>query len=69
MIKLTTREEQIILDPFMGSGTTALASKRLNRRYIGFEINEEYYKAALNRIEQNNSSFYFDRLEKEHSLF
>jgi len=69
LIKLTTREEQIILDPFMGSGTTALAAKRLNRKFIGFEINEEYYNVAISRIEQNNSSSYFDRLEKECSLF
>lgn len=69
LIKLTTREEQIILDPFMGSGTTALAAKRLNRKFIGFEINEEYYYAAISRIEQNNSSLFLKGLEKECSLF
>ncbi len=69
LIKLTTREEQIILDPFMGSGTTALAAKRLNRKFIGFEINVDYYNAAIDRIEQNNSSLFFNGLEKECSLF
>ena len=42
LIKLTTREGQIVLDPFIGSGTTALAAKALNRNYIGFEMNQEY---------------------------
>lgn len=41
-INLTTEEEDIILDPFMGSGTTAKAAKKLNRKYIGFEINKNY---------------------------
>jgi len=41
-IKLTTEENDIILDPFMGSGTTAKAAEKLNRNYLGFEITEEY---------------------------
>lgn len=40
----------IILDPFLGSGTTALAAKHLGRKYIGFEISEKYYKIAVNRL-------------------
>ena len=39
-----------MLDTFLGSGTTAVACKQLNRNYIGFEIDEEYYKIALDRI-------------------
>jgi len=50
LIKLTTRENQVVLDPFLGSGTTAVACKRINRRFIGIEINEEYYNIAINRI-------------------
>jgi site-specific DNA-methyltransferase (adenine-specific) len=50
LIKLTTRENQIILDPFMGSGTTAVAAKHLNRRFIGFENNPEYYAKYLERL-------------------
>jgi len=34
----------------MGSGTTAVACKRLNRHFIGFEINEEYYNISLKRL-------------------
>ncbi|EAH5233869.1 site-specific DNA-methyltransferase, partial [Campylobacter coli] len=40
----------IIIDPFMGSGTTALACKNLGIPYIGFELNEEYIKIANMRL-------------------
>ncbi len=50
LIKLTTRENQVILDPFIGSGTTAEAAKLLNRRFIGFELKKDYYKRALDRL-------------------
>ena len=40
----------VVLDPFMGSGTTAVASIRTGRNYIGFEIDEKYHTIALNRI-------------------
>ena len=48
----TTKPNDIVLDPFMGSGTTAVACVELGRRYIGFEINEKYYKYSLQRIER-----------------
>ena len=41
-----------VLDPFMGSGTTALACKQLNRNFIGFEINQEYVDIANRRLAQ-----------------
>ena len=40
----------VILDTFLGSGTTAVAAKELDRQYIGFEINETYYKIAEDRL-------------------
>lgn len=49
-ISLTTDEGDTILDPFMGSGTTAVAAKKMNRRYIGFELSEEFVKYADKRI-------------------
>lgn len=50
LIKLFTKENAIVLDPFMGSGTTALASIQSNRRYIGFDINKEYIQITERRI-------------------
>ena len=50
LIKLTTRENQIVLDPFMGSGTTALAARMLDRAFIGFEANLEYHSRSLERL-------------------
>ena len=50
LIKLTTRENQIVLDPFMGSGTTALAARMLDRAFIGFEANPEYHSRSLERL-------------------
>ena len=41
----------IILDPFMGSGTTGIACKKLKRNFIGIELCEEYLKMAKQRIE------------------
>ncbi len=58
LIKLTTLEGQIVLDPFMGSGTTAVAAKKLNRKFIGFEINEEYFHQAQDRLEQPFSVYH-----------
>ncbi|WP_424526491.1 DNA methyltransferase [Spiroplasma endosymbiont of Glossina fuscipes fuscipes] len=40
----------IILDCFLGSGTTAIACEQLNRRWIGIEINEKYYKLSKQRL-------------------
>jgi site-specific DNA-methyltransferase (adenine-specific) len=46
----TTDENDIVLDPYMGSGTTGVACKNLNRNFIGIEISEEYLKIAEERI-------------------
>jgi len=43
-------EQGIVLDPFMGSGTTAIVAKQNNRNYIGFELNSEYVQIAEKRI-------------------
>ena len=49
-IKLFSKKGDIILDPFLGSGTTALAAKTLQRHYVGMESNSQYYKVALKNI-------------------
>lgn len=46
----SSNENDIVLDCFCGSGTTCVAAKELNRRYIGMEINEEYHKIAVDRL-------------------
>lgn len=43
-------EGEVILDPFFGSGTTGVAAKELKRKFIGIEINEEYYRIACDRL-------------------
>lgn len=44
----------IVLDPFMGSGSTGVACKKLNRNFIGIEIDEKYFKIAKERIEKSD---------------
>lgn len=46
LIELTTKEGQVVVDPFCGCGTTLKAAKNLNRKYIGIEVNEEFYDIA-----------------------
>jgi site-specific DNA-methyltransferase (adenine-specific) len=46
-------ENGIVLDPFLGSGTTAIVAKQLNRNFIGIELNPKYVKLARNRIKNN----------------
>jgi site-specific DNA-methyltransferase (adenine-specific) len=48
-----SEKEEIVLDPFIGSGTTAVACKQLGRNFIGFEISPEYCKIANKRLEQD----------------
>lgn len=52
LIELVSQPGQVVLDPFAGSGTTLLAAQRLNRRFLGFEISEEYVEIARNRLAQ-----------------
>ena len=49
LIQLFSKKNSLILDPFLGSGTTALACKNSERKCIGIEINKEYYEIALDR--------------------
>jgi site-specific DNA-methyltransferase (adenine-specific) len=44
----------VVFDPFLGSGTTALAAKHLGMSYIGFEINEKYFNIAKDRLQGIN---------------
>lgn len=50
LIKLFSFTNDIVIDPFMGSGTTAIAAIKNNRNFVGYEINEKYINLANNRI-------------------
>lgn len=56
-IKAGCPEDGVVLDPFMGSGTTAIVSRKLNRNYIGFEINKDYVRLAENRMKKELGIF------------
>lgn len=47
----SSQENDVVFDPFMGSGTTGVACKQLNRNFIGIEINEQYFNIAKERID------------------
>jgi DNA modification methylase len=51
-IKTWSNEKDLILDPFMGSGTTGIACKNLNRKFIGIEIDKTYFNISSKRIEE-----------------
>lgn len=52
VIKLGSRENDLVFDPFMGVGSTGVAALELGRRFLGIDIDEKYFKAAKKRIEQ-----------------
>lgn len=52
-------EGQTVLDPFMGSGTTAVACKQTGRHFIGFEIDPEYYQTAMRRLRESETGKWF----------
>lgn len=60
LIKLCTNEGDVVLDPFMGSGTTGLACQNTNRRFIGIELDADYFEIARDRIETARSKAMLD---------
>ena len=57
LIQLYTFEGEVVLDPFIGSGQTAIAAIKTRRHYIGYDINEEYVKSAEQRIKEFSLEF------------
>ena len=49
-IENSSKENDIVLDPFMGSGSTGVACLESNRKFVGFEIDENYYQIATDRF-------------------
>lgn len=54
LVKVLTNPEDVVLDPFMGSGSTGVACARQNRHFIGIELDEKYYDVAYKRIFNDN---------------
>ena len=52
----SSKEEEIVFDPFIGSGTTAVACKNLGRNFIGFEINQEWVNIANDRLNNTQAN-------------
>lgn len=56
LIENSSNENEVILDPFMGSGSTGVACVNTNRNFIGIELNEEYFKIAEKRLKDAQSN-------------
>lgn len=64
LIQLYTYEDEVILDPFIGSGQTAIAVIKANRHYVGYDIEEEYVKLSKKRIHEFVTEFKSPKLFK-----
>jgi DNA modification methylase len=53
-------DDLVIVDPFLGSGTTAVACIKEKRNFIGFELNADYFKEAQNRIKAEQKQLTFE---------
>ena len=63
LVTMGSRENDLVLDPFVGSGTTCIAAKLLNRKYLGMELNDEYVVIAQERIKAHKPE------KQEHDFF
>jgi len=70
IISIGSKEGDLVLDPFLGSGTTGVIAKRLNRNFIGIELDKKYFNIAedriMNNITQNQNTFI--KITKERNL-
>lgn len=58
IIKVGTNPGELVLDPFMGSGTTAAVAQRLGRKYVGYELEPEYIKIAEKRLKNGEATLF-----------
>lgn len=63
LVKLVSFDDQIILDPFMGSGSTAISASLLNRNFIGYEIEKKYVDIAQTRLNEIDTQRYLKQQE------
>jgi site-specific DNA-methyltransferase (adenine-specific) len=56
LVELTTESDALVLDPFMGSGTTGIACVNLKRGFIGIELDSQYYELAVARVEESKKN-------------
>lgn len=64
-IQHSTNKNDIVLDSFLGTGTTAIACKQLERNYIGIELNKKYYKISKKRLNQSNINNYLNKKQNK----
>lgn len=69
LIVNSTNEGDIVLDPFMGSGTTCVAAKRINRKYVGIEIEQKYFDIAEQRLNQEDYKLNRNKKSEQITLF
>lgn len=53
LIELTTKPDQIVLDPFAGSGSTLVAARSLRRKFIGYEMEPKYAEVCRSRLDES----------------
>jgi hypothetical protein len=58
IVRVSSKEGQVVLDPFSGSGTTCCVAARLRRRYLGLDISEKYVAASLKRLAETLAGRY-----------
>lgn len=68
-IELYTYKYDLVVDPFMGSGTTAVVAKKMDRYYIGYDVSEEYVKNANIRVNNTDTLFRPQKRKRKVSFF
>ena len=66
LVENSSQEGEIVIDPFMGIGSTGVACKQLNRNFIGIELDTKYFEIAKKRIYENSEE-YEETQDKESS--
>ena len=66
IITMYSKENDIVLDPFLGTGTTVISAIKLKRRALGIELSEKFYNLALDEIQNFNGIFKADNFKNLH---